>query len=260
MTYAQSNNRHIISVSGGMGSTISALLAMENKLNFDCVFADTLIEDEDLYIHLDQLQDVLRRKIVRVKDGRDPWQVFADKKWIGNTRTAHCSSELKTEQVKSWVARTSTETDVLVLGMDLSEMDRIERAQKNWNIPVVSLLNEFKFERPKWDAMFLKYGLTKPRLYKMGWTHNNCGGFCVRAGLRQFELLLINFPHRFAYHEQRMNEIMAKNPKLKPFLRKMENGKTRYITMTEFREDYEAKNINIDIFDLGGCGCFTSEK
>jgi 3'-phosphoadenosine 5'-phosphosulfate sulfotransferase (PAPS reductase)/FAD synthetase len=38
-----------ISFSGGLGSGISALLAYENGLDFNLIFADTLIEDEDLY-------------------------------------------------------------------------------------------------------------------------------------------------------------------------------------------------------------------
>ena len=47
-----------------------------------------------------------------------------------NTRTAHCSTELKTVPVKKWLDENAKPDDPLVLGMDWSEMDRIERASE----------------------------------------------------------------------------------------------------------------------------------
>ena len=45
-----------ISFSGGMGSAVSALVALESGgLEFNLIFADTLIEDEDLYRFNDEV-------------------------------------------------------------------------------------------------------------------------------------------------------------------------------------------------------------
>lgn len=252
-----SEPRYIISVSGGNGSAVSALLAMEHGLNYVPIFADTLIEDWDLYRFNNDLQEILGREIIKVCDGRTPWQVFDDKKYVGNTRTAHCSEELKTSQIKKWLEKNGQPNDIMVLGMDMSEMDRIERAQDRWSIPVISLINDYKFWRPKWSELFAKYNLKQARLYDMGFPHNNCGGFCVKAGQKQFEMLLRQMPETYKKHEEEMERTMQRNPKARPFLRKTIDGELKYLTLKQFRTGVES-GWEIDPFDFGGCGCFTS--
>jgi len=250
-----------ISFSGGMGSAVSALIAYEKGLDFNLIFADTLIEDEDLYRFNDDIAKATGKEIIHLKDGRTPWDVFQDKRWIGNSRTAHCSTELKTKPVMKWLDENAQPEDPLVLGMDWSEMDRIERAQKNWAPrPVVSLLNKYNIERPEYDLILNRYGIRKPRLYGMGYEHNNCGGFCCKAGLVQFERLYRTNPERYAWHEQRMNEVMESiGPTAKPFLRQVTGGVMEYMTLTEFRERLESKTMELPMFDAAGCGCFTDD-
>ena len=250
-----------ISFSGGMGSAVSAIVAYENRLDFNLIFADTLIEDEDLYRFNSDISKAVNKEIVILTDGRTPWDVYRDKRWIGNTRTAHCSTELKTKPVMDWLSNNALPDDPLVLGMDWSEQDRIERAQKNWAPrPVVSLLNKFQVTRPEYDLILNRYGIRKPRLYSQGYEHNNCGGFCCKAGLVQFERLYRTNPERFFWHENKMNEVMSDiGPTAKPFLRKVNNGDTEYLTLTEFREHLERGSMELPMFDNSGCGCFTDD-
>lgn len=250
---------YIISSSGGLGSAISAIVAWQQGLRFELVFADTLIEDEDLYRFLVEVAAVVNKPIHWLKDGRDPWEIFELRKFIGNTRTAHCSEILKFNQVQAWANQHASATDPIVLGMDWSELDRIELAATKWAPrPVVSLINDYGVRRPMWNFMLARYGLRIPRLYEMGFPHNNCGGFCVRAGLQQFATLLTKMPDRYAYHERRMNETMARiGSTARPFLRHVVKGVTHYLTLTQFREMYQAGTIEVDPFDYGGCGCFT---
>lgn len=248
-----------ISFSGGLGSAISALTAYEQGLEFNLIFADTLIEDEDLYRFNADVAAAVGKEIIRLKDGRTPWDVYIDRKWIGNTRTAHCSTELKTKPIMDWLQDNAAADDPLVLGMDLSELDRIERARKLWAPrPVVSLLIEHRVFRPTWDAILRKYGIEKPRLYSMGWAHNNCGGFCCKAGLVQFERLYRTMPARYAKHELEMERAMkAIGPSAKPFLRQTQDGDTQYLTLRDFREELESGTAELPMFDAEGCGCFT---
>lgn len=44
-------------------------------------------------------------------------------------------------------------------------------------------------------------GIDPPRLYKLGFHHNNCGGFCIKAGQAHFAHLLKVMPERYAEHE-----------------------------------------------------------
>ena len=253
--------KYQISFSGGTGSAVSALIAYEQGLDFNLIFADTLIEDEDLYRFNDDIARVTGKEIIHLSDGRTPWDVYIDKRWIGNSRTAHCSTELKTKPVMKWLGKNAAPDDPLVLGMDWSEMDRIERAQSNWAPrPVISLINEYNVERPEFDLILNRYGIRKPRLYKQGYEHNNCGGFCCKAGLVQFERLYRTNPDRFAWHESEMNRAMDEiGPTAKPFLRQVKSGDTHYLSLTDFRQQLERGTMELPMFDDSGCGCFTSD-
>lgn len=251
-----------ISFSGGLGSGISALIAHEKGLEFNLLFADTQIEDEDLYRFNDDIARAVGKEVITLRDGRTPWDVYIDKRWIGNSRTAHCSTELKIKPVKKWLAKNASPNDPLVLGMDMSELDRIEKAQKRWSPrPMVSLLNEYHVWRPEYDLILNRYGIKKPRLYGQGYEHNNCGGFCCKAGLVQFERLYRTNPERFAYHEAEMERAMVEiGDTARPFLRQDHRGVTHYISLREFREQLEAGTAELPMFDAAGCGCFTDEE
>jgi len=248
--------KYHISFSGGLGSAITALIAYEKGLDFSLLFADTLIEDEDLYRFIEDVAQAVRAPIVRLTDGRNPWEVFNAVRYHGNSRTAHCSQKLKTDQVRGWLDVHAAPNDPLVLGMDWSEEDRILRAGENWAPrPVVSLLMEYQVYRPQWAPMLEAYQIKPPRLYELGFPHNNCGGFCVRSGLAQMRLLKLKFPERYAWHEEQQEKLLADIPTTKPFIRQKINGELQYLTLKELRTMDEAQ---LSMFDAGawGCSCF----
>jgi len=252
--------KYQISFSGGMGSAISAILAHENNLDFNLIFADTGIEGPELHRFKNEVAAACGKEIITVTDGRSPWDVYIDKRWIGNSRTAHCSTELKTKPVKKWLEENAKPDDPLVLGMDWSEMDRIERAQKNWDRPVVSLLNQFNVSREEYPFILARYRIRKSDAYTQGFLHDNCGGFCCKSGQKQFERLLRTNPEKYKYHENEMERAMAAiGPTARPFLRMTDNGKLIYVTLKEFRERLEAGTAELPMFDEPGCGCFTDE-
>jgi hypothetical protein len=97
-------------------------------------------------------------------------------------------------------------------------------------------------------------GIEPPRLYKLGFPHNNCGGFCVKAGQAQFAKLLEHFPDRYRDHERKeweTREIIGSDVTI---LRDRRGGKTKPMTLTAFRERVEAGET-FDRSDWGGCAC-----
>lgn len=250
-----------ISFSGGKASAVTALVALERGLDFNLIFADTLIEDADLYRFNADVARACGKEIIRLCDGRTPWGVFVKERYIGNSRIAPCSSELKTKPVMRWLAENAAPDDPLVLGMDWSEMDRIERARKRWAPrPVISLLNDLKVYRWQHEAILKRHGIEPPRLYARGFSHNNCGGFCVRAGHGQFLRLLASDPATYMEHERAMESAMQEiGPTAKPFLRVVNNGVATYMTMREFRK-YSEGGGQVDMFSPEGCGCFVDEE
>lgn len=252
--------KYQISFSGGKASAVTALVALEHGLDFNLIFADTLIEDADLHRFNADVAKACGKEIIRLCDGRTPWGVFVKERYIGNSRIAQCSSELKTKPVMRWLAENASPDDPLVLGMDWSEMDRIDRARKRWAPrPVISLLNDLKVYRWQHEVILKRHGIDPPRLYARGFSHNNCGGFCVRAGQAQFARLLASDPVTYRHHEEQMEWAMLQIGKTaKPFLRATVNGALVYMTLREFRVFAEGGG-QVDMFSPEGCGCFTDE-
>lgn len=66
----------VVQLSGGVGSWAAAGRAIERygRDNVLGLFADTKIEDPDLYRFLDDAERDLGITVVRIAEGRDPWQ------------------------------------------------------------------------------------------------------------------------------------------------------------------------------------------
>ena len=255
---------YIVSYSGGLGSFFAAYKLKKEKPNavIKLVFCDTKIEDKDLHRFLEESATVLGLPLIKIEDGRTPWELFSDMGFQGNSRIAPCSSQLKRKVFNRWLADNYPDQDfVVVMGISHEESERLDRARKNNKYEIIAPLCEkpYYFKEDQ-ERILMFCNLKKPRLYDLGFPHNNCGGFCVRTGLAQFELLHRTFPERFKYHEEQQQKLMSDVPKAnKPFLRKTIGGKLNYITLKQFRENYLELNLQ-EKFDFGGCGCFVDDE
>lgn len=246
----------VVSLSGGVASWAAARRTLDrfNPSDVTLLFADTMIEDEDLYRFLDDIERDLNHEIVRIADGRDPWQVFHDGRFIGNTRIDLCSRVLKRELLREWIDERFTEA-IVVFGIDWTEEHRIGAIEHNYAphtcwFPLI----DDGVDKDQVFAELAATGIARPRLYDKGFQHNNCGGFCVKAGQAQFAALLFNFPERYRHHEQREQDLREHLGKDVAILRDRRNGVTKPQTLRMFRERIEAGEI-FDKYDWGGCGC-----
>lgn len=85
----------VVQFSGGIASWCVAqrVAARHGTDDLVLLFANTQIEDDDLYAFVHASAAQLAVPLVVVADGRTPWEVFEDKQIIGNSifRTnAHC--------------------------------------------------------------------------------------------------------------------------------------------------------------------------
>jgi len=253
---------HVVQYSGGACSFWAAKRVID-RYGSDTVvllFADTKMEDEDLYRFLDETSQFLRVPITKIEDGRTPWQVFFDERFLGNTRVDPCSKILKRELLWKWMTEHAPKATVHV-GLDWTEDHRLERLR--------TYRPEFKIEAPMmWDPLvdkpdmlieLKKLGFELPRLYKLGFAHNNCGGFCIKSGQAQFRLLLTEMPERYAFHEEQERKLRAFLDKDVAVLRDRRGGKTRPMTLEEFRKRLQADGDEPSDWyardEFGGCGC-----
>lgn len=257
--------KHIIQFSGGIGSFFTAKRVIEKygKDNVILLFCDTLIEDEDLYRFIEDSKKYFQCEFVRVCDGRTPFQVYKDVKFLGNSRVAHCTKLLKTKQAKEWLKNNySPDECTLYVGIDWTENHRCKAIIENWKPYTVEFPMCNKPYLTKWDMQneLKSIGIKLPHLYELGFSHNNCGGFCCKAGQGHWAKVLEKMPEKFKYYENQEQEIIKLIGKDVSMMKKRKNGETYTYTLKQLREDYETDKSQIDMCDIGGCGCFTEEE
>ena len=252
--------KHIVSVSGGLSSSIVLDLVVKKygQENTVAVFCDTKTEDIDLYRFNDDIKNLYPGiEWVTLCDGRTIWQLFEDKKFHGNNRIAPCSKYLKQEIFRKYLKSHSPEECIVYLGIGFEEMHRCDAITAN-SVPYVVIypLIDWVKLMPK-DKLEYFPNITPPRLYAMGFPHNNCGGLCVKTGQAQMRLLHDKLPETYAAHEAEQERIMNNNHNLCPFIRVTRNKVTRRLSLKEFRIQYIEPKTQIDENDWGGCGCFS---
>ncbi len=276
MSPMTNDKQAVVQFSGGSGSWAAAKRTVERfgAENTTLLFADTMMEDEDLYRFLEDAVRDVGCEYVRIADGRTPWEVFRDVKFIGNTRADPCSMILKRDLLRSWIENHYDPYDTtIVLGIDWTEIHRFERAVPRWAPWTLwaPLCDEPYIDKPDILKMLADAGIQPPRLYDLGFPHNNCGGFCVKAGQAQFVHLLKTMPERYAWHEAEEEatrvflgkDVSILRDRSKAGVAEYEatNGeivgqtdKTVPLTLRRFRTRLEAQET-YDHDDWGGCGC-----
>ncbi|MFN9574964.1 MAG: hypothetical protein ACK6AH_00180 [Gemmatimonadota bacterium] len=101
-------------------------------------------------------------------------------------------------------------------------------------------------------------GIELPRLYARGYAHNNCGGACVRAGQGAWAHLLKDNPALYAEWEaweQEMRGMVGPHA----ILRDRSGGEHAPLPLVELRRRVKGQPDTVDLFDIGGCGCFAPD-
>jgi hypothetical protein len=259
--------KHIVQFSGGLCSFWAAHRVIQ-KHGPECVtllFADTMMEDEDLYRFNDAASAFLGVPITRIADGRTPWEVMRDEKVIGRSGLDVCSRILKRDLLDRWRFKNTTAEDSMFhLGLDWTEGHRMTGdAQRDGMVRIFAPwpIDAPMMHEPIWDKCRMMkeleaVGIALPRLYKMGFPHNNCGGFCIKAGQAHFAQLLKLMPERYAYHEAQEEKVRAIVGDYSVMNDRRGDGKKKSMTLRVFRERVEAGE-SFDRHDWGGCGCAT---
>jgi hypothetical protein len=265
------------------------------------LFADPLLEDTDLYrfliegacnvmgvpapadlvkaassmpeFHEDDvarvaaLRDLRERttaylpQLVWLQEGRDPWAVFFNERFLGNSSMDPCSKILKRRPIDAWMAEACDPSiTTMYVGIDWSEKHRYDRlrarhAEHGWT-----------YEAPLCEPPYLSKvdfaravraeGIRRARLYTLGLSHNNCGGGCIKAGQGHWLRVYHALPAVFAWweaKEQAIREYLGKSVSILTD-RSGDNVK-KPLTLRELRHRIENSG-QVDMFDQGGCGCF----
>jgi hypothetical protein len=212
--------------------------------------------------------------LVWLVEGRDPWEVYRDERILGNSRIDPCSKILKRQVADRWLKANCDPTDTIVyVGIDWTEKHRFDDGEGGGLRPRRAA-DGWRYEAPLCDAPWLwkpditsmmrERDLLPPRLYAKGYTHNNCGGFCCKAGHAHYANRLRVDPNHFAYDEAMEAKMIAflGHPYSMLTTRAGGEGK-RTMTLASLRERLTRDGHDrpeLDLDDYGGCGCFSDES
>lgn len=261
--------KHIVQFSGGIQSWAAAkrIVIEFGPDDLTLLFADTKMEDEDLYRFIKEAAANIGGKFITLADGRTPWEVFFDEGMMGKPGVDPCSRILKRELLDKWRKENTTpENSIFYVGIGHQEHQRLYGNPAKGRPGLIERFKPWIVKAPLCDRPFKakgqimcelkKEGIEIPRLYKLRFPHNNCGGFCIKAGQAQFKNLLDKMPERYAYHEQKEKEFRAKFGDYS-ILKNKRKGEPLVLSLEAFRKQVEMgiQQDAFDDYDWGGCGC-----
>jgi hypothetical protein len=267
--------KYIVNFSGGVCSFWAAHRTIweHGKNNVIPLFADTLYESKDLYEFNAKAEEILGLEIIRITKGMTPWELFQSEGMIANPRFPICSTKLKRELLNWWMEANYEmnlhqdnlfkEHAVVVLGFDWNEAHRVSDFQAQhpaWTVEAPML------NAPIWDKCKMlkeceELGFKTPLLYQLGFPHNNCGGFCVKAGISHFIHLYRMLPDVYLQNEvlelQTQERLKSRGVSNWQFtvLKDRRGGATKPLSLKELRQRIEANDPDLPKDDWGGCGC-----
>ncbi len=251
--------KHVVQYSGGVGSWAAAKLVARKHgtENLTLLFADVGDEHPDLYRFLEEGAANIGVPVTRIAEGRTPRQVMTDEKFIGNSAFDPCSRILKREFMDKWFRENRDVQDtVRYIGIDWTEVNRFTTFQKRmapWVTDAPLCTNDPPLGKPQAFAMLEQEGIRPPYLNLMGFSHNNCGGACIKAGQGAWAKLLGVDPTLYGEWEtweEGMREVVGDHS----ILRDRRGGGDKPLTLRNFRLRVKNKQP-YDKHEAGGCGC-----
>lgn len=322
---------HIIFFSGGKSSFTVADWVKQKYPDDNIVlyFTDTKWEDEDLYRFIHEATEKLDLPLLIHADGLNPVELMFEKKLVFNSRIGDCSKVLKMKVARQFLKKGIEPNLVEWHNKDaLKDEDFVTDATLYFGIgweeahregPIRANWKPFKVVMPLIDEVIdnnevlKRYGIKQPRLYDMGFAHNNCKGRCVKAGQGHYRNLKEKMPGEFkklmeqehhlkvcvdAYRyikrlsdeeiDEEYREFLyrqlddayrdyfygrAEKPKVYvspaltmskgiiefttySFMKKAQDGENKPYPLRNLNRDIENEDEQLDLFDIGGCGCF----
>lgn len=201
--------RHVISVGGGLSSTMELperVIERYGRKSVDLVMCKLPNEDPDVWRLVEAVEDQHRVKVQMIGLNLTPFDVFFKERMLGNSRIDPCSRILKREQMLAHMITAYDPSDtVLHVGITLPEIDRLlaisaNWSRKGWTVEAMlgddpTITRDYLMGKCETTFGFI------PRLYRMGMSHNNCGGACVKAGMAQWARLLWYLPDVYDWWE-----------------------------------------------------------
>lgn len=242
---------NVVSFSSGLSSALTAVRVLDKYPDAKLVFLDTKFEDEDNYRFMSDFENKFGIEILKISEGRTPYDVFEDQHVIPNNLVAPCTGKLKLELFKKWLSEQEKPITIYI-GYDYLEVHRCDATKRNYESLGYSVdfpLLWKPLETRKYTTISKnEWGIEPPRMYGLGYTHANCGGRCIKQGQGDWLRTLANFPDRFKFCEEWEQYMRKEFPKSANYaiLKVVRNGEVLPYPLKNLREDYESRISKMD--------------
>lgn len=237
---------HIVSIGGGLTSTVflpELMIERYGKEHVHLVMAKLPNEDPDVWRLCEAVEKAYGVSIAYIGLDKTPWDIFFQVRYLGNTRIDPCSRVLKREVLRDYLLHHFTPADAsLSVGITWDESHRMNDIRARWGEigyrVEAPLIEDFFLTRQEQVAECKRRFGFVPRLYLWNFSHNNCGGACVKAGKRDWARLLWYLPEVYMWWE--VNEITF-GEQVGPYtiLRDERKDETHPLSLKAFRERCE---------------------
>lgn len=242
---------HVAMYSGGASSAYVAYQMVQTYGKDNCIlfFTNTLWEDDDNYRFMEEVSDYIGIEVTERLDGRTPEEVFFDTKFLGNSRVARCSEELKVKQTIIFLEELRDDHNlepILYFGIGPHESHRADSLKHHYeHFPLEPVETRFPMIDTFRDDIDVKaiieeeWGIKLPRMYELGFSHANCAGRCVRGGLQHYAQLYDVWPEQFELQVQMEEDFRETFNKDVSIMKK--DGKP--YTLSEYRKVLEKEGV-----------------
>ena len=120
-------------------------------------------------------ENYFQRKIEIFSEGRNPWEVFRDERFIGNSYITPCNKILKRKFLEKILRSMNFVNKVyLIFGISILEKERIFKISEGWRRKGIEtkfpLINSPIYHELTYEEFSKAYGIEPPRLYCMGFS------------------------------------------------------------------------------------------
>lgn len=211
-------------------------------------------------------------EMIWLVEGRDPWEIFRDERFLGNSRVDPCSKISKRQELDAWRnANCDPEHDAFTIGIGPNEAHRFEGRGDKKGLQARMAEQGWTYEAPLIGSMAGEFGpfgylsdagIERPRLYRLGYMHNNCGGFCIKAGHAHYLNRLRQQPERFAYDammERKLRDYLG-SKEVTVLKDRRGDGIKKALTFDQFAASITAQTeLDYEPGD-SGCGCAIDDE
>tara|TARA_Y100001963_G_scaffold142818_1_gene212892 strand:- start:394 stop:1137 length:744 start_codon:yes stop_codon:yes gene_type:complete len=189
------NNRAVVWFSCGAASAVAGKLAVKKYKNCEIVYCDTGGEHESNKKFLKDCEKWIGKNITILKNEKyeDHFDVFLKTRYLNGIKGARCTTELK----KNLRIKYQKPNDIHIFGYTLEEKNRAEKFENNNpELFVDWILIENGVSKENCLGVLWQSGIKLPKMYKLGYNHNNCIG-CCKGGMGYWNKIRKDFSEYF---------------------------------------------------------------